>query len=737
MDHKPKGKVGIMTFHWAANYGAVLQAWALQEYLCCIGYGAEIIDYVPSNHAISLHRCFRTKHIQTVKNRYKEYKKEKLIKAFRTQYMNLSALRYSSKNDLKKAPPIYDVYISGSDQIWNPSFTMNGQNGVTLCYYLDFAPDGKKRIAFSSSFGCKSIAEDVQKAIKPELEKYSAVGARELEGVGILKSLGIEAYNTADPTILLEPSNYEKLLKKEIDQKNGIYVYMLHGQKSLANDVINQVQLATQLPVYSDDELTVESWLTHIHDARFVITNSFHCVVFCLQFHIPFIAIDVSGMDMSSRITTLLGNVGLEDRFLRLPISAGSLEISRLGDIKWDDVDLKLEVLRQSARDFLNRALESRSRIDDVPDSICTACGLCSEVCPVDCISMEEDGLGYIHPVVDNNRCTHCGVCVKKCIALVEKKSPAYPVKSYSCWNADQAIRSKSSSGGIFTAIAQAAIEKGGIVFGAEYTAPLTVEHGYADSIDGLEGFRGSKYQPSHAWKAFPEVKALLKQGRQVLFSGTPCQIAAIQNLTGNPDNLVCIDIACHGVPSLKILREKCASLGGEVAWIDFRNKRTGWKDYSCIFYAKNGQEIAHEIASESDFMRGYIANCYIRESCENCTFASMPRCGDISLADCWVKVHDGTDKEDKGITAVLINSEKGEKLFASARQKMILEPISLQHLLKGTPTLIHGSTPSDRRALFWHDYMLNGYKKTMKKYFATEILKRKILRKVRPSVRG
>lgn len=737
MDYKPKGKVGIMTFHWAANYGAVLQAWALQEYLCCIGYDAEIIDYVPSNHAISFHRCFRTKHIQTVKNRYKEYKKEKMIKDFRAQYMNLSALKYSSKNDLKKAPPIYDIYISGSDQIWNPSFTMNGQNGVTLCYYLDFAPDGKKRIAFSSSFGCKSITEGVQKVIKPELEKYKAIGTRELEGVEILKSIGIEAYNTADPTILLEASNYEKLLKNGNGPKNGIYVYMLHGQKALANDVINHVQIEKQLPVYSDDELTVESWLTYIHDARFVITNSFHCVVFCLQFHIPFLAIDVSGMDMSSRITTLLGNVGLEDRFIRLPVSAESLKMSRLSDIQWDDVDIKLEALRKNARGFLNRALESRSRVDDIPDSICTACGLCSVVCPVACISMEEDQSGFIHPVIDNNRCTHCSACAKKCIALVGKKSSAYPVKSYSCWNVDEAVRGQSSSGGIFTAIAETAIEKGGVVFGAEYTAPLTVEHCSADSVDALDGFRGSKYQPSHAWKAYVEVKTLLKKGKHVLFSGTPCQIAAIQNLTGNPDNLVCIDIACHGVPSLKILREKCASLGGDVAWIDFRNKRTGWKDYTCVFHANNGQEIAHEIASESDFMRGYIANYYIRESCENCTFATMPRSGDISLADCWIKVHDGTDKEDKGITAVLINSEKGEKLFNSARQKMTLEAISLHHLLKGTPTLTHGSTPSDRRSLFWHDYMQYGYEKTMKKYFATEILKSKILRKVRTNIRG
>ena len=727
-----------MTFHWAANYGAVLQSWALQEYLCAIGYDTEIIDYVPSNHKISLHRCLRTKHIKTVKNRYKEYKKEKLIKGFRSTYMKLSHIKYGNKSELLKAPPIYDFYISGSDQIWNPSFTMNGQNGVTLCYYLDFVPAGRTRIAFSSSFGCKSINENVQTVIGPELKKFKAVSTRELEGVEILHSLGIEACNTADPTILLYPSDYEQLFSASNGQKKGIYVYMLHGQESLANDVITHVERMTQLPVHCEDELTVESWLAHIHDAGFVITNSFHCVVFCLLFHIPFFAIDVKGMDMSSRLTTLLQNVGLEKRFIIPPVSEDVFDISGINNIQWDDVDKKLETLRQNARAYLKRALETRDRVDAVPNSMCTGCGLCAVLCPHRCITMREDESGFFYPVIDEGICTHCGACARKCIALSDSDSPEYEVRAFSGWNPDEAIRAESSSGGIFTAIAEATIEKGGVVFGAEYVAPLAVKHCSAKSINELKGFRGSKYQPSQAWEAFVEVKNLLTEGRQVLFSGTPCQIASIQRYTGNPDNLVCIDIACHGVPSLKILREKCGSFGaGEVDQIDFRNKRTGWTDYSCVFYGKNGQEIAHEIASESDFMMGYIANYYIRESCENCAFASIPRKGDISLADCWIKVHDGTDKENKGISAVLINSEKGEKLFHLVEQRIVLEPISLQHLLKGTPTLVQGSSLSDYRSLFWYDYMKYGYQRTMNKYFSTAIIKRKILRKVNPKVRG
>ena len=733
MTEKSKGKVGIMTFHWAPNYGAVLQAWALQRFIAGEGYKAEIINYVPSNLKNTLYRCFVTKHISTMKIRLKEYKKEQLIKEFRKKHFKCSDIEYTSKNQLKKNPPQYDFYISGSDQIWNPYFTMRGQKGVTLSYFLDFVPNGRRRISFSSSFGCKSLPENVGQTILPELKKYYSLSTREMEGVEILKNLGLEAVSTADPTLLLQASDYEELIQNNHKKSEMLYVYMLHGQRGYAEELITHVKNKEKLQICDDDELSVEDWLKHIHEASFVITNSFHCTVFCLLFHIPFLVVDVQGIDMSSRITTLLGRIGLDDRFLRLPISASDLKYLEISDVAWDKVDGRINDVRQTAKEYLRTALNSGNRIDAVPKSMCSGCGLCSVVCPQQCIEMQEDNQGYIYPRIDEKKCVHCGICFKECIAINNVQPEKREEKAYACWSLNDTVRNESSSGGVFTALSEAMIQKGGSVYGARYVAPLQVSHCAVNSLNDLGFIRGSKYQPSNAYSVFPEIKEAIRNGEDVLFVGTPCQVAALKRYAGDSNHLVCADLACHGVPSMRVLRDKCNEFGrGKVAWIDYRNKRTGWRDYSCVYYDELNHEIANEVASESDFMRGYLANLFIRESCEDCIFASIPRVGDISLADCWEKSLDGSDTDNKGISAVLLNSDKGAALFKEAEAKLHVENVGIEYVLKGTPTLAKGSQPSDKKTEFWNLYEHKGYAKTMRKLFGVVIIKRKILRKLK-----
>lgn len=359
MDQKSLNKkIGVMTFHWAANYGAVLQAWALQKFLQDSGFDAEIIDYVPSNRAISLPRCFAARHIQTVKVRLEEYKKEQLIKTFRAEYMNLSNRKYGSKEELIKNPPLYDCYISGSDQIWNPFFTMNGQHGITLSYYLDFAPEGKKRISFSSSFGRSNLEAKVLNVIEPELKKYSSISVREREGVEILKKIGITAQCTADPTFLLAPARYDAFVKDGKAEEDYLYAYILHGQQDKVEGCIDSVRRQRHLALCEDNILSVSDWLSHIHNAKYVVTNSFHCMVFCILFHVPFFTIDVQGSNMSSRITTLLGNIGLTDRFLTIPVNDVQLSNKIDDSINWSAVDACVEEMRLTARNYLINAIK-------------------------------------------------------------------------------------------------------------------------------------------------------------------------------------------------------------------------------------------------------------------------------------------------------------------------------------------------------------------------------------------
>jgi len=728
---KPLGRVGIMTFHWAANYGAVLQAWALQQHLLMSGYSAEIIDYVPKNHRIKLVRCFKTRHLCIIRMNLKAYKKEKKIRNFRKKHLKLSELNYSSNVELLNMPPSYDYYISGSDQIWNPYFTMNGQGGITLSYYLDFVPQDRHRIAFSSSFGCKTISREMEDAIFQQLSKFDHISTREKEGVEILRHMGIAGINTADPTFLLDAEEYMSLISNYEKTDPGLYVYMLHGQKEIAQTLIRNTSEKLRISLNEDDELTVEEWLVHIRDARFIITNSFHCVVFCLLFHIPFYVLDVQGSDMSSRLTTLLEAVGLEELFLRVPVSESD---KALPDIDWKTVDARVESIRKHSRQYLKDTLCVRERVDNIPASRCTGCGLCTVICPKNCIVMEEDSRGFVFPKVDSAECIHCGACLNKCVAVNSNTSFANQPEAYAVWNKSEEIRKKSSSGGAFSAFAEAVIQEHGVVYGAKYVESLGVEHCGVERVEDLEALRGSKYMPSSAYRSYTEINTILQDGGKVLFCGTPCQVVALKNLVNDHPRLTCIDVACHGIPSMSVLRQKCESLGSssKVHRIDFRNKESGWKDYSCVFFGENDERICCEIVSECDFLYGYIENLFIRESCEECTFAHLPRVGDLTIADCWIKAQDGSDKDDKGISAVLVNSDKGRVLFESALRYLRCEGIDLHKVIRGTPTLIRGSMRSNCKEQFWRLFSTNGYKRAITKYYGKRICKRKLSKKWR-----
>lgn len=718
MSHNRKPTVGIMTFHWAPNYGAVLQAWALQEFLNQNHYQAEFINYVPRGKGVSLLRCFVTKSFKNVKTRLVEYIREKKIKSFRNNHMRISQCKYRHKDQLKKKPPIYDYYVSGSDQIWNPFFTMNGQNGITLSYYLDFVPPGRKKFAFATSFGSKRIPEEMRGAIKRELESYSVISVREENAIDILRDMGIGAECIADPTLLFSADEYKTLLPKKGGKRREVFQFMLHGQDAEGNAVAAQVAADKQLGVCHKKILSIEEWLEHIQRSEFVVTNSYHCVVFSLLFHTPFLALDVQGLDMSSRITTLLARLDLEERFLT---AMPTEEVRRrFFEIDWKSIDSKLQENRQFSREYIIAALSGCGRVDDIPKSKCTGCGLCVTVCPNDCIRMLEDERGFVFPHIDKTVCVNCGLCFERCIVnqTNQVQSHKEPLSSHACWHKDPIVRKKSSSGGVFSALAEVIFEERGRVYGAKLFNGLHLAHVGAENNEDLAGLRGSKYMASNAYGVFHEIKQMLSNRRQVLFCGTPCQVAALKSFTGNPESLITVDVACHGIPSAKILADKCTAIekrfGKKVERIDFRDKNTGWKSYSCSFYDQEEKEICSEPVSKCDYMMGYIDSLFIRESCERCVFAALPRAGDLTLADCWYKVHDGLDVEDKGISAVLINTAKGVVIFDKAQRKLQCEEVAFSDVVRGTPLLVRGSEPNKGKDVFWVKRKKHGFTKAM-----------------------
>ena len=183
----------------------------------------------------------------------------------------------------------------------------------------------------------------------------------------------------------------------------------------------------------------------------------------------------------------------------------------------------------------------------------CTGCHSCYNVCPKKCIDMKFDEEGFLYPSIDSSKCVECGLCEKVCPIIHTIEIENEPI-AVGCYNKDEKIRMDSSSGGIFTLLSELVIQYGGVVFGAEFDENYNVRHSYVDNIEDLYKFRGSKYVQSTIGNSYYNAKQFLEQGRQVLFSGTPCQITGLKRyLQKDYDNLICQDIVCHGVPSTNV----------------------------------------------------------------------------------------------------------------------------------------------------------------------------------------
>lgn len=297
----------------------------------------------------------------------------------------------------------------------------------------------------------------------------------------------------------------------------------------------------------------------------------------------------------------------------------------------------------------------------------CCGCGACVQRCPRQCITMQTDKEGFAYPVVDTKQCCDCGLCDKVCPVMNQQPEQA-PVATYAAINSDQAVREESSSGGIFTLLAKETINNGGVVFGAAFNDKWQVAHTYANEINDIKKFRGSKYVQSDIGGSYSVAEKFLKEGKEVLFSGTPCQIAGLKRfLRKEYKNLKTVDFVCHGTPSPlvweKYLEEVCcANKIGNITDIQFRNKAEGWKKYSLqIKYVNHdGKEmILRETLDDNIFMKCFLSNLCLRPSCYQCPARSGKSDSDITLGDLWgaQEICPEID-DDKGLSLVLQRKE-------------------------------------------------------------------------------
>ena len=302
----------------------------------------------------------------------------------------------------------------------------------------------------------------------------------------------------------------------------------------------------------------------------------------------------------------------------------------------------------------------------------CSGCGACVQVCGMGAVKFAFDEEGFNYPVVDSEKCVSCGRCVSVCPfeknERISEKKEFYAAKSK-----ESPVIKGSSSGGAFYEIAKAFCDENYVVYGAEMSEELKVRHNYIEDFSEISRLQKSKYVQSDTGGAFIKVRDFLKENKKVLFSGTPCQVAGLKNFLGRDyDNLVTVDIVCHGVPSQqlfdKYIAELSDELGDKVTSFTFRNKKNFEKkncnQKTVLIKTESGKEYVKEVL-QCEYLAAFHEALFYRPSCAECPFADTERIGDITLADFWGAEKYFKDFDDgRGVSLVIVNSEKGKALF-------------------------------------------------------------------------
>ena len=333
----------------------------------------------------------------------------------------------------------------------------------------------------------------------------------------------------------------------------------------------------------------------------------------------------------------------------------------------------------------------------------CNGCFACFNKCPVNCIIMADDNEGFCYPQTNTNACVGCDNCYKVCPIINEAIVSNTPT-AFAAYHMNINVRMQSSSGGVFTAIAEYVIRNNGIVFGACFDSNFNVIHDCVETIDDLYIFRGSKYVQSKIGNVYQKIGVFLEQKKLVLFTGTPCQIAGLKlYLQNESELLITQDIICHGVPSPKVWQKYLEqfAINDRIQSIAFRSKDTGWARFN-MKITTTRQEYMRDLTRD-DFLKAFLSDLCLRPSCHHCKFKGLNRESDVTLADFWgVEVLLPDMNDDKGISLVLINSEKGHKLFNNVNNSLICKPVDILEATKYNKAATQSIPLPEKRQYFF-----------------------------------
>nr|WP_325185246.1 polysaccharide pyruvyl transferase family protein [uncultured Oscillibacter sp.] len=729
-------KTGLVTFYHIHHYGAALQAAATQRAVESLGGSCEIIDYyvnqnndlfrAPTGLGSAAADAHTALHYKPLKTRYERFED------FSRRQLHISPHRFESFAELRSAELPYDLILSGSDQIWNPTIFPDGHfDPVFFGAFSD-----RRKIAYAPSFGVPRIPDGMEEELRRYLARFSHLSVRESQGAVIVRELtGRDAPVVLDPTLLPSREDWAQMASSHACTGKGyILCYCISAPgplepyiRRLAEETgLPVVQLCgTRRKVHPKARCVLDAgpaeFLGLFRDASFVCTNSFHGTVFSVQFQKPFFTA-VSPRELAapetSRTFSLLSRLGLAERIVGKG-DAADLKTP----VDWAAAERRLLAARRSSLRYLEAALRNEEYREESPapppaeapspvladQTHCTGCTACAAVCPKDAISMARDREGFSRPAVDPEKCVRCGRCTAVCPILHPLEQKPLPA-AFAAWNRDDAIRRDSTSGGVFTALAEFILESGGVVFGAAFDSRQHLRHTACFCKEDLWRLRGAKYVQSDLAGTFRTVKACL-ESRQVLFSGTPCQVDGLYRyLGGRPENLTTCDLVCHGVPSPGVWEDTARLLAKRkgLQAVRFRNKVTGWKDSHFTAVYDDGSVTSAPLF-RTEYGHAFGRALFLRPSCYRCPYASMTRPGDFTLGDFWGLNPDELPEQQRwGVSLLLVNTAHGSHIFDQLPLGRQAFPV--ERAIAGNPRLASPTACPPDRAAFFAAYALEPF---------------------------